>query len=429
MSLYEGLLKILNLEGGFKERAYSVRLEEQDILDVSFLARGAGGTSAPTLAVLFRAGDDRLRVSAYDVSLRERTLVGRPWAGGGAVHEGAAMILPLSEPQGALLVLGGDRVTVVSSRGSETVPCPLMVPRCATPLAPPLHPASSGGGANRVSRFLVGDASGALFVVSVEADALEALGVGRVAVLRVETAGDSAPTVIPSTLATLGGSSGDSSFFAFIGSAFGDSQLCRVQLLQPAAAASGSGSGGGAGAVALELERFASLGPIVDFDLVSEGGGSAAAAAGGRERAPHGGGSMLVAACGGYKEGSLRVVRAGIGIQEHASVDLAGITGLWSLRAGTHDAHASFLLQSYATESRLFGVQARAARGGDGACDAAPYAPPHAHTAAGRVSRGARGGLGGRRGAAAGGAPHAARRQPGRGLRRAGVRFDDGGHG
>lgn len=38
---------------------------------------------------------------------------------------------------------------------------------------------------------------------------------------------------------------------------------------------------------------------------------------------------------GAYKEGSLRIIRNGIGIQEHASIDLPGIKGIWALSVGT----------------------------------------------------------------------------------------------
>ena len=37
--------------------------------------------------------------------------------------------------------------------------------------------------------------------------------------------------------------------------------------------------------------------------------------------------SQLVTCSGAYKEGSLRIIRNGIGIHEHASIDLAGIKG------------------------------------------------------------------------------------------------------
>lgn len=38
---------------------------------------------------------------------------------------------------------------------------------------------------------------------------------------------------------------------------------------------------------------------------------------------------QLVTCSGAYKEGSLRIIRNGIGIHEHASIDLPGIKGKW----------------------------------------------------------------------------------------------------
>lgn len=38
---------------------------------------------------------------------------------------------------------------------------------------------------------------------------------------------------------------------------------------------------------------------------------------------------------GAYKEGSLRIIRNGIGIHEQASIDLPGIKGIWALKMGT----------------------------------------------------------------------------------------------
>ena len=42
-----------------------------------------------------------------------------------------------------------------------------------------------------------------------------------------------------------------------------------------------------------------------------------------------------VVTCSGYGgNGSLRVVRSGVGINELATIDLAGVKGLWSLHCG-----------------------------------------------------------------------------------------------
>lgn len=38
--------------------------------------------------------------------------------------------------------------------------------------------------------------------------------------------------------------------------------------------------------------------------------------------------TQLVTCSGAYKEGTLRIIRNGIGIHEHASIDLPGIKGL-----------------------------------------------------------------------------------------------------
>ena len=36
---------------------------------------------------------------------------------------------------------------------------------------------------------------------------------------------------------------------------------------------------------------------------------------------------------GAYKEGSLRIIRNGIGIHELANIDLVGIKGIWALKS------------------------------------------------------------------------------------------------
>lgn len=56
---------------------------------------------------------------------------------------------------------------------------------------------------------------------------------------------------------------------------------------------------------------------------------------------------------GAYKEGSLRIIRNGIGIQEHASIDLSGIKGLWSLKVGGESVHDNMLVVSCIGDTRL----------------------------------------------------------------------------
>lgn len=64
------------------------------------------------------------------------------------------------------------------------------------------------------------------------------------------------------------------------------------------------------------MESFTNLAPIMDMCVVD------------LERQGQG---QLVTCSGAFKEGSLRIIRNGIGIQEHASIDLPGIKGMWAL--------------------------------------------------------------------------------------------------
>jgi DNA damage-binding protein 1 len=54
---------------------------------------------------------------------------------------------------------------------------------------------------------------------------------------------------------------------------------------------------------------------------------------------------------GAFKEGSLRIIRNGIGIQEHASIDLHGIKGMWPLRLGTTE-FDNTLVMSFVQQTR-----------------------------------------------------------------------------
>lgn len=92
----------------------------------------------------------------------------------------------------------------------------------------------------------------------------------------------------------------------FIGSRIGDSQLIKLNTK-----ADDNGS------YVTVMESFTNLAPILDMcvvDLERQGQGE------------------LVTCSGAFKEGSLRIIRNGIGIQDHASIDLPGIKGMWALQ-------------------------------------------------------------------------------------------------
>jgi len=57
---------------------------------------------------------------------------------------------------------------------------------------------------------------------------------------------------------------------------------------------------------------------------------------------------------GAFKEGSLRIIRNGIGIQEHASIDLQGIKGMWALRASIESNKDNVIVLSFVGQTRYF---------------------------------------------------------------------------
>lgn len=83
----------------------------------------------------------------------------------------------------------------------------------------------------------------------------------------------------------------------------------------------------------------------------------------------NGQGAMLTCS-GAYKDGSLRVVRNGIGVREEAAIELPGIQGVWSLKdpaaADTGaDAFDKLLVQTFATETRVLALEADEEEGSD----------------------------------------------------------------
>ena len=92
----------------------------------------------------------------------------------------------------------------------------------------------------------------------------------------------------------------------FVGSKLGDSQLIKLTN-QP----------NDQNSYITTLETYTNLGPILDMlivDIEKQGQG------------------QLITCSGGQKNGSLRIIRNGIGIHESANVELPGIKAMWPLK-------------------------------------------------------------------------------------------------
>uniref|UniRef100_A0A8C8GEI6 DNA damage-binding protein 1 n=1 Tax=Oncorhynchus tshawytscha TaxID=74940 RepID=A0A8C8GEI6_ONCTS len=246
-------------------------------------------------------------VKTYEVSLREKEFNKGPWKQENVEAE-ASMVIPVPEPFGGAIIIGQESITY--HNGDKYLA-----------IAPPTIKQSTIVCHNRVdpngSRYLLGDMEGRLFMLLLEK---EELMDGAVVLkdLRVELLGE---TSIAECLTYLDNG------VVFVGSRLGDSQLVKLNV-----------DSNDSGSYVAVMETFTNLGPIVDMCVVD------------LERQGQG---QLVTCSGAFKEGSLRIIRNGIGIHEHASIDLPGIKGLWPLRSEAGRETDDMLVLSFVGQTRV----------------------------------------------------------------------------
>ncbi|KAF7266770.1 hypothetical protein GWI33_019945 [Rhynchophorus ferrugineus] len=283
LRLYDGLFKIIQLEkDNYELKATNYRMDELQVHDVEFLH----GCPNPTLILIHQDVNGR-HVKTHEISLREKEFVKTPWRQDNVETE-ASIIIPVPSPLGGAIIIGQESILYHDGITSVVVAPPVIKQSTITCFA-------------RVDpngyRYLLGDMAGHLFMLFLE---IENRGDGQEVVkdLKVEMLGEIA---IPECITYLDNG------VLFIGSRLGDSQLVKLNTK-----ADENGS------YVTAMETFTNLSPILDMCVVD------------LERQNQG---QLVTCSGAFKEGSLRIIRNGIGIQEHASIDLPGIKGMWALQA------------------------------------------------------------------------------------------------
>ncbi|KAK2384523.1 spliceosome-associated protein 130 A [Trifolium repens] len=299
LHLYDGLFKVIPFDNkGQLKEAFNIRLEELQVLDIKFLY----GCPKPTIVVLYQDNKDARHVKTYEVALKEKDFVEGPWSQN-SLDNGADLLIPVPPPLCGVLIIGEETIVYCSANGFKAIPIRPSITKAYGRVDP------DG------SRYLLGDHTGLLSLLVITHEKEKVTG------LKLEPLGE---TSIASTISYLDNA------FVYIGSSYGDSQLIKLNL-QPDAK----------GSYVEVLERYVNLGPIVDFCVVD------------LERQGQG---QVVTCSGAYKDGSLRVVRNGIGINEQASVELQGIKGMWSLRSSTDDPFDTFLVVSFISETRILAM-------------------------------------------------------------------------
>ncbi|KAG9510937.1 DNA damage-binding protein 1, partial [Fragariocoptes setiger] len=312
LRLYDGLFKVIPIDHNIKVlRAFNVRMEEMVVPDICFLY----GYNQPTIAFIYKEQTDMRHVKTYEINLRDKEFIKGPW-GQDDVDSEANTIIPVPLPLGGVIIIAFESITYIKGDKYKAI-SPSLVRQAPIICYAPID--KDGG------RYLLGDNLGRLFclVLEKEDDTIPA----EVKQLKLEFLGEIS---IPECLTYL------DNYVVYVGSRLGDSQLIRLSTTPDES-----------GSFITVLETYANLGPIADMCIVD------------LERQGQG---QLVTCSGHSKDGSLRIIRNGIGINEHAAIDLATIKGLWPLKVGEKRIKDTHLVVTYVAITDLWLLQGEEVR-------------------------------------------------------------------
>lgn len=311
LRLYDGLFKVIPIDkskSGELE-AFNIRMEELVVPDITFLH----GYHHPTIGFIYKDSSGSSHVKTYEVNLKDREFSPGPWSKESVANE-ASIIIPVPKPIGGVIVVALESIIYILGETRERSITPPLIKQ--SPITCYCSIDKDG------SRYLLGDLSGRLFLLLLETSE------GVVTSLRLELLGEIS---IPHCMTYLDNA------IVYIGSKLADSQLVRL-LTEPDEN----------GCYIKVCESFTNLGPITDMclvDLEKQGQG------------------QLVTCSGHSKDGSIRIIRNGIGINEHASMNLKEfqkpdspdrIRGIWSLKIGPGQKKDNHLLITFINDSYLW---------------------------------------------------------------------------
>lgn len=285
LHLYAGLIKVvpLQLDSDQPLKAFDLRLDDLGIIAMQFL----DGSDIPTILYLAEETTGRF-LKTFQIFTKDQELTSGPWKSI-PVEPQANLIWPVPSPYNGMLVVGMETIAYYSNDMQHCIDPPIIAESVISCIGSVDH-----------SRYLLGDSRGRLLMLFLDFQEAMDTGVTSLTGMRLEVLGD---TSIPYCLSYLDNG------VVFIGSTMGDSQLVKLT------------ANGDSGFVEV-MESFTNIGPILDMSIVD---------------LDKQGRDLLVCCSGTGKDGSLRIIKSGIGINESASIDLSGIRGIWSLHCGSPD--------------------------------------------------------------------------------------------
>lgn len=283
---------------------FSVFIEENLILDMKFL----NGCDKKTLAIIFRDKLDKINYKTYLISQNQKEIEEGPF-NLQDIDKDSSFLIPM--PSKGVLIISTE--SIIYFDGEITKKLEIKLNRFSSWCPYSLD----------YKVILLGDFIGHIWALELTflEDHVEEMKIDYL----IETS-------IPSCLKYL------SNDFLFVGSNSANSQLLKIKNLKEPK---------------FELiESYDNLGPILDMEVVNINYEHKNTQKYFDKTIP----SQIVACCGSYKDGSIRVIRNGIAINEHAKLDLSGICGIWSLKPIGKSIHEKFIIISYLNETRVLAV-------------------------------------------------------------------------
>ena len=326
---HQNLLKIVPTT--FNRKAFPLRLIEENILSICFLAtdfdleeveeeeedgdksrgRGRGKKDPPPLAILSKNEHDTVVLKTYQVLMEQNDLQEGDFSKS-YLDPTSTHLIPMKMPWGGIIVVGGQTVVYYSMKNKQYEKKVAIEPTVIKTVARVDE---------RGLKYLLGDHKGQLLLLNVQVSE----GLEQVTGLQLQKLGT---TSVSTTISYLDNG------YVYVGSTSGDSQIVKLNNRRNIET----------GMFLEFVQSFTQLGPITDFCFVK-----------GSKHA-HQGQGQIVTCSGVLQDGSLRVVRNGIGISEQASVEIPGIKEMVSLKKHFDDKYHTFLLQSFANETRVLAM-------------------------------------------------------------------------
>ncbi|TMS39909.1 hypothetical protein L596_006364 [Steinernema carpocapsae] len=301
----DGHLKLVFWDASTEFRAFNIRMNDLKIVDIQFIINMEDPPDTYNLAVIYDENGHHLKVLRIDFDHADinAKIV---WK---IENADANTIIPVKSPVGGFISVGTDKIIY---HKDETT---FVAADC-----PPQHGSfcSFARLPDRPEQFLLGDFDGVLYMIN-----LTTIDVNNVMVvthIQLDRLGD---ITQPECMSYIDNG------VMFVGSRFGDSQLLR---LGPEKDASGS--------FMQLIESYPNLGPIQDMLLVKSEAQT-----------------QVLTCSGAFHNGSLRIVRSGIGIDKLVTIDIERVSGVFPLAMDPNSPYHTHIVLSHFTESRFLKIE------------------------------------------------------------------------